>query len=440
MKRLFFIVLALILSVLPVRAETAVPAMLDLDTALRIAREHQPQLVQARAQSDAAQARIGTALSPLLPQVVGSAGYQRGTANTATRPGSSVSTTGAGGSQSWNTYNYWNFGLSANQLIYDFGQSFDQWRAARANAGAQRENENTTLLQVLLNVRTAFFNARASKALMKVAEETKTNQEHHLAQIQGFVEIGTRPEIDLAQVRSDLANARLAMINAENSYETAKARLNQTMGMEAPTNYDVADETLPPVEKEDQNTETLLEEALQARPEFAVLSDQIRAQELTLASVQGGYWPSLNLSTELTSAGSQLDNDSQARNWSGGITLNWPLFQGELTRAKAIEARANLRVLKSQSDTLRQQVRLEVEQARLAVRAAKAAITAADDAVVNTRKLLDLAEGRYQTGVGSIIELGDAQVALSNAEAQKVQADYNLASARAQLLQALGRR
>ena len=427
MKRLLLIFLALILSVLPARAETTVPAMLDLDTALRIAREHQPQLVQARAQSDAAQARVGTALSVLLPQVSGNAGYERHTTN-----GPSL--------QSWDTHNYWNFGLSASQLIYDFGQSFDQWRAARANAGAQRENENTTMLQVLLNVRTAFFTARASKALMKVAEETKTNQEHHLAQIQGFVEIGTRPEIDLAQVRSDLANARLAMINAENSYETAKARLNQTMGVEAPTNYEVADETLPPVEQEDQTTEVLLAEALRTRPEFAVLSDQIRAQELTLASVRGGYGPSLFLSTEFTSDGSQLDQDSQARNWSGGISLNWPLFQGEFTRGKAAEAQANLRVLKSQSDTLRQQVRLEVEQARLAVRAAKAAIMAADDAVVNTRKLLDLAEGRYQTGVGSIIELGDAQVALSNAEAQKVQADYNLASARAQLLQALGRR
>jgi len=437
MKRWFLIVSALVLPALAAGAETQVPQVLSLDTALRIARENQPQLVQARAQSDAAQARVGTALSPLLPQVVGSAGYQRGTANTTSRPGSSASPTGVGGAQSWNTYDDWSFGLSARQLIYDFGQSFNQWRAARANAGAQRENENTIMLQILLNVRTAFFDARASKALMKVAEETQTNQERHLAQIQGFVEIGTRPEIDLAQVRSDLASARLQLINAENSYETAKARLNQTMGIEAPTNYDVAEETLPPVEQEDQSTETLLEKALQARPEFIVLSDQIRAQGFTLGSIKGGYWPSLNLSTELTSAGSQID--SQARNWSGGITLNWPLFQGDLTRAQAAEARANLRGLKSQLDTLRQQVRLEVEQARLAIRAAKAAITAADDVVVNARKRLDLAEGRYQTGVGSMIELGDAQVALSNAEAQKVQADYNLASARARLLQALGR-
>jgi outer membrane protein len=88
---------------------------------------------------------------------------------------------------------------------------------------------------------------------------------------------------------------------------------------------------------------------------------------------------------------------------------------------------------------LRQQLRLEVDQAWLSVRAAKAALGAAAEAVENARLRLGLAEGRYQTGVGSAIELGDAQLALTSAEAQKVQADYNLAIARAQLLKALGR-
>ena len=178
-------------------------------------------------------------------------------------------------------------------------------------------------------------------------------------------------------------------------------------------------------------------EALAARPEFAALSEGIRAQELTLGSIKGGYWPRLNLSTGVTTGGAEFDN--LARNWSGGVSLDWPLFEGRLTRAQVIEARAKLLSLKSQFETLRLQVRLEVEQARLAIRAAKAAIEAAADAVVNARKRLELAEGRYQTGVGNMIELGDAQVALNNAEAQKVQADYNLAAARARLLQALGR-
>ena len=81
-----------------------------------------------------------------------------------------------------------------------------------------------------------------------------------------------------------------------------------------------------------------------------------------------------------------------------------------------------------------------MEQAQLAVRAAKEGMVASEEAVTAAGERLRLAEGRYETGVGSAIELGDAQLGFSAGEAQKVEAAYNLASARAQLLVALGRR
>lgn len=107
--------------------------------------------------------------------------------------------------------------------------------------------------------------------------------------------------------------------------------------------------------------------------------------------------------------------------------------------AQVSESHANILNLKAQLDAERNQIRLEVDQARLSVRATKAASSAADDAIVNAREQLRLAEGRYQTGVGNAIELSDSQLALSNALAQKIQAEYNLATARAQLIKALGR-
>ena len=102
------------------------------------------------------------------------------------------------------------------------------------------------------------------------------------------------------------------------------------------------------------------------------------------------------------------------------------------------EARANLAITDSNADAERLQVRVDVEQALLNIRAAKASIDASHDAQTNAQARLQLAEGRYQAGTGSTIELGDAQVALTNAGAQVVQADFNLATARAQLLAALG--
>ena len=80
-----------------------------------------------------------------------------------------------------------------------------------------------------------------------------------------------------------------------------------------------------------------------------------------------------------------------------------------------------------------------MQQAVLQIRTAKATIGAANDALANARERLRLAEGRYAQGVGSILELGYAQLALTNAAAQVVQAEINLATARAQLIAALGK-
>jgi len=399
--------------------------VVTLDEAVRAARANQPQLQQARAGTEAAAARADEALAPLLPQLTGSAGFKRQTDR-------SLSPFPSGP-----PFNTWSFGGTLSQLVWDFGQTSGRWQSARESAGAQRDSERSTAIQVLLGVRTAFFTARATKDLVGVASETLANQEAHLRQIQGFVEVGTRPEIDLAQARTDRANAQVQLINAENGYETAKAQLNQAMGVEAPTDYDVADDALAPVEGEDQPLETLLAEALRSRPDVSSLEGQARAQQATIGSVRGGYLPSLGVSAGVADTGPALDNT--VLNWNATATLTWFLFQGGLTRAQEREAQASLTGLEAQVAAIRQQVRLDVDQARLAVRADKAALSAAGEALVNARERLRLAEGRYQIGVGSVIELGDAQVALTSAAAQRVQADYNLSSARAQLLRALGR-
>jgi outer membrane protein len=286
-------------------------------------------------------------------------------------------------------------------------------------------------------VRTAYFTARAQKALVKVGEETLTNQQRHLAQIDGFVRAGTRPAIDLAQARTDLANARVQLITARNGYETAKATLNQAMGVERSTSYDVEETNLPPVDGEAEQVDQLVGEAQKGRPELVSLQQQVRAQELMLSSAKGGYGPALGASTALSDAGTDISN--LAWNWNFTVTATWPLFAGLLTLSQVDEQRANVKGLEAQLEAERQQIRLEVTQALLAVVADKEALVAAEEALVNARERLRLAEGRYQSGVGSVIELGDAQVALTTAAAQRVQADYNLATARATLLKTLGR-
>lgn len=425
MKRLLLPLLVCCALAGRVRAAEPEPRVLTLDEALGLARANHPQLHASRAQTEVSQAKVAEAKAPLLPQVSGTASYTRTTG--------SYSTTTSSGTSSSNAYSA---SLNASELIYDFGQATGKWNAAKATLRSQEENERNQTVQVAFNLRSAYYTAAAARALLKVAEETLGNQEAHLRQIQGFVEAGTRPEIDLAQARTDRANAKVQLINQQVAYDTGKALLNQSMGVERGTDYDVVDPLANEVPGEDKNTDGLLPIALKARPDLLSLVRQIDAQELTTGSIKGSYAPSLSASAGLSESGSALDS----MDWGlrGLLSLSWPIFGGGITDAQMREARASTAVLRAQYDLQRQQVRADIEQSRLGVRAAKAAIEATHEAAVNARVRLGLAEGRYQAGVGSIIELGDSQVALTAAAGQEVQAVFNLATARARLLQALG--
>ena len=423
--------IALLLSLLA----QATPSVLTLGEAQRVAQERQPQLRAAHGSTQAAEGRVEQSRSGLLPQLTASADYQRTTNNFLFRPGVAPR---SGVTTSWSSINIFDTSVTLSQLLWDFGQTSNRWRSSQASARAAADQERSTWLQVTLQVRVAFFNAVAFKELLAVARETLANQRNHLVQIQGFVQEGTRPPIDLSQARADFANAEVQVINAVNAYQRSKVLLNQAMGLEAAIDYDVASDGLPQQADEDGPFEPLLQNALAARPEIASATEQVKAQQLLIQSARGSYAPSIALQGSFVQA-SEAGSNYSGWNVAGGVTLTWNLFQGGLTNGRVHEAEGNLAFAAAQLDVLRQQVRVDVDQALLAIRAAKAALASASRALLAARQRLSLAEGRYQNGSGSVIELGDAQIAASNAAAQVVQTDFQLATARAQLLFALGR-
>src|SRR3954470_27025 len=417
-------------------AAAQMPRVLSLDEALRIARERQPQLRDARAAVEAAQARVDQSRAPFLPQVGGLVTYQHNLRPSASASG--VTAPAPSGVTTSRSANFYNAAITLNQLIWDFGKTAGQYEASKLLASAQQNAERTVALQIDNNVRAAFFQARATRALAGVAREAVENFGKHLDQTQGFVEAGTRPEIDLAQARADLANAKAQLIDAQNNYLISKAQLNQAMGVAGASDYDVADESLAPVPDEDASLESLAQQALTNRPELASIENQVRAQLETVRAFKGGYWPTISGNVGATEGGATPDDLTS--NATLGLTLSWQLFQGGETRAQVHEPEPVAGQLSAQLDLQRLQVRLDVEQALLAIRAAKSVLEAQRETVLNARDRLRLAEGRYETGVGNAIELGDAQVALTTAEAQTVQADDRLSTARAQLLRALGQK
>jgi outer membrane protein len=454
-------------SINTVEAPPAGTHVVRLSDALEAALKNQPTILEARAQTAAAEGRLTQARSPYYPQVTALASYQRvrgsslnarsGTGTVTTTPGTggmtttpptgtgtTAGTTGTGTPSAIATttdaagIDVFTFGGSVTQIIWDFETTYHRAHAASRLVDAFQLNEKTASQNVIADVRRSYFTARAQKDLVTVANESLANLQRHLDQIQGFVSVGVRPEIDLAQARADVANARLALIDAANAYAIAKAQLRRAMGTADDAEFEVADDELPAVEGEESATDRLVERAIAARPELTSLVKQRESYELTAKAYRGNYWPTLSASAGASETGTALDE--LGPQWNIGASITWPIFQGGLTHGLVREAEANANLTAAQVDAEKIQIRLDVQQAQLSLRAAKSSQIAAADVVTNAKERLRLAEGRYSSGVGSIIELGDAQLALTTAAAQVVQADFRLSSARADLLAALGQR
>jgi outer membrane protein len=413
-------------------AAPAAPAkkVVTLEEAVQSAEAHLPALRQAKANARVGAAQADEARAPLLPQLGVNGQVQR------EESGAPRSAVGRSLALSGRTGNLWTAQATLGQVV--FGPAdYHAWRSADATARSLDYTADVTRLDAVSGVRAAYFAARADRDLARVAQETVANDQAHLRQVEAFVEVGTQPSIALAQSRSALASAQLSLIQAQNGYDTAKAQLAQAMGLTAWDDFEVGDDTMPAVPGEDGPLAPLLAEALAARPELASLQSQQLAGEQTRSSARSGFLPSVSAQGTYTGEGSSPDNLAPV--WTLGLSLSWSLFDGGLTGARVQAANASLDALRAQEEGLRTSIRVALEQATLGVKAALSSLQAAREAEGNAREQLRLAEGRYQAGAGSIIELGDAQVAESTAAAQRVQAEYNLGSARAALLRALGR-
>lgn len=409
---------------------------LSLHAALSKAMEQVPALKAARSQELAAQARARESFAPLLPQVSLGLQYSRSTANFVARPGAVPTSLSGASNLSLDSFDFFSGNVSAQILVWDFFSTWNRHQAAKRSAEGQAAQTKGLELTTALNVRTAYFSVKAQEELVAVTKAALDNTQAHLTQIQAFVAAGARPEIDLAQARAEVANAKLAHLNAKNAVALARARLAQSMGVKHVPDS-LTDGPPGALDAEDATLEALVTEGVKARPEAAQLEAAVQSQELSLAAVKGTYWPTLS---------AQLSTNAQARqlsaivpNVSGQLSLSWQLYQGGLTQAQQAESEATLAATKAQVETLEQQVRLDVEQAQLDVHAAREALDVAAEAKTASGERLRLAEGRYQAGAGSIIELSDAQVAFTQAGAQVAQAGFTLAAARARLLAALGR-
>jgi len=388
------------------------PPRKTLSECLAIALEYHPTLHAADALVAAAMQRVRQAASGYLPQISGTFAADRRNTNATARTGANL------GTQS-QTFNFYDTGIGFSQVLFDFGRNLALIRAAQATERSSQADRDTQRETVRFNVKQSYFNLLAARRLLAVADETVRQNQKQLELAQAREQVGLAPKFDVTTAQVQLANAELDQITARNAVAVARENLRNALGLTGPLDFDIVDTLeVQPVEI----TETgALAAAYVNRPELRSLQEQQSATAQQIASLQRDYLPNLTGNGAYAWTGTDYPLQSA---WSIGASVNLSLFNGGLTTAQIAEAEAILSRLRYDEDALRQNIALEVRQAALDLQRAAESIRVTEKGTQQARENLAIAEGRYTTGVGNIIELTIAQASLTSAEANYVRALY----------------
>jgi len=398
---------------------------LTLLRCIETAVKNQPNVMAATNTAYAVESRVGQAEANYYPRVDLSSGYTR----TSPASGSTNSFAGAG------AFDQYTASAALRQNIYDFGKTSSKVGVERHNMDASRADIENVLIQVVFNVKQAYYTLLQNIRNRDVARETVGQFKAHLEQARGFYEAGTKPKFDVTKAEVDLSNARVNLIKAENAVKIAKVNLNNAMGVPNAPEYSVEDSLQ--FEKYEITLEDAMARAFDARPDIKSIISRKKSAQKSLALSESGYYPAITGNAEYNWAGEEFPLQD---GWNVGATVVFPLFSGFLTKYQVRESRANIDVTSANEELLRQNVISEVEQAYLFLKEAQETVPAAELALKQAGENLEIANGRYSAGVGNPIEVTDAQVLYSNARTAFIQSlsDYNIA--RASLEKAMGGR
>ena len=400
--------------------------MLTLSQCIDITLRTNPTIIAALYSVDVSKEQVGEALSNYYPQVSAQAAYNR----LKPYPGMSLVPQTA--------YNAYTGSISLNQTILDFGKTSSSVGISRYNLESSRMNLNTTEDTTILSVKQAYYAVLQAKRNLDVAADVIKQYQLHLDQAQGFYKVGTNAKIDVITAEVNLSNAKLALINADNTLKIAWVTLRNAMGVSNAPEFTIEDNLS--FKKYPITLEDAAVRAFENRPDLKSIIAQVHAAEENISLQRTGYYPFLSGNASYSKEEIDLSPYTISSSWDIGVALNIPLFNGFLTSHQVAQAKSNLYLVKENEEALRQQIILDVRQSYLNLQAAEASISAAKLSADEATENLALANGRYVAGVGSTIEVSDAFASYVSAEAAYNAALYNYKIAQASIENAMGAR
>ena len=322
-------------------------------------------------------------------------------------------------------------GASVSQLIYDFGRTSNLVASANLAEKAQAQNAAATREQVLLAVSQAFYETLQTQAVVTVAQQTVNERQTVANQINELFKNKLKSGLDLSFANVNLAQAKLLLLDAENSDSAARANLSMLMGFASLQNYQLVEDQTTEAIQPPSNVDDLIATAFAMRPEILALQFQSQSANKFRVAERDLLFPNIRALGVIGDA--PFGNAVIANTWYGAVGANMeiPVFNGFLYTARAHEARLQAEASDERLRDMRDQISRDVRTSWLNANAAYQKLDVTKQLLQQANLGLSLAKTRYQMGLSSIVELSQAQLQETQAEISSVQAgyDYQLALA-----------
>lgn len=400
------------------------PSSLTLSTAVSLALQYHPSLRTATANVQSSEASLTLARSAYFPVLA--------VTGTATR---------TGGAFVFNPqfpprvqyYNNYSSVLSLQQTIYDFGKTSGRVSGAEDLLDASAFNYQSSRMNVVANTEIAYYAVLEAQRVVAVNLETLAQTEAHLKEAEAYYKVGTRPQFDVTTAQVNVANANVSLITARNQLRIARLQLENSMGVHSNVPYELSDSLAVPVFS--MSLDSVKTIALSTRQDILSARAVVQGSQSLVSAATSLHLPTLSLAGTWNWTG--FDFPLQER-WNAGVTLSLPVFQGFGISAQVDQAHANLEASRANLSLTTENALLDVEQQYLSLKEASDRIRATAKLVGQAEENLKIAEGRYNFGVGSAIEITDAQVTLASARLNNIQALFDYNSSLIRLKRAMG--
>ena len=337
-------------------------------------------------------------------------------------------------------FSHFGSGLSLSQLITDSGRTSNLVSHAKLQAQASEANYQATRYDVVLDVSQAYYDVLLAEQLVKVAQQTVAARQTVVDRISELTKSKLKSEVDLSFAQVNLSDAKLMQLRAENRLASAYAALAQALGSQQSIRYRLSDQPMPPAPP--SNAEPLVAQALRDRPELAGLRLQQQADQKFVYAERDLNRPTVSLvavggALPYIRSGN-LNANIPAGYEAAAVNVHIPVFNGHLFSARRQAAEYQLSATEQRVRGLEDRIARDVRASWNRARTSFEAIAATQQLLNQANLALDLAQGRYNLGLSSIVELTQAQLGQTSAEVQNLNAKYEYQEAYAALQYTLG--